>query len=714
MANPFTQKVRQRKFIYTALILVLFTGSLMHRRFIVEPEAERLRLREVTKGEVELTSSAVRLTLTGSRGLAVTFLWASALEQQEKHEWNELELLVGAITKLQPYFITPWLFQGWNLAYNVAVECDMPRDKYYYVSRGLKLLGEGERRNQEQVIGQEQGIGQPDLRHFIGVAYQGKIGTSDEKNAMRCLLELSCIDPVRRNPERFLEVVDGRQSVNLAELAKFTRDHPRLVRMLREKLGYTQPKQIVDFLADNSEVPSRYESTDGGLEQRETPLMSDHRDQFPILPPPTADIQPNPSAPDFGLGAENMDIFLVCRAWYTYAQASLPPAVPDASHEEGRDYDRSKYRLPKAPAIPIFRGYPARAQAYHAEVLEENGWFDEDGWVVRDWFDRAAFGEEEFRVGTESKYHAGPAWSRAYTMYHDLGVKIGLYLSPSEIRALDEQAQLFRDTFKYTKVQAHPNPLPAAYRKDEKMQASWRAHEKLFWKDSIGNMTNFNGHHATSEAERTAEAVLARKLFFKAERLRRFDNDPEQALDLYAQAWPVWLTVLVRHPQFANLSNIQEDFYELQLKHLRLAQTQRGRELKAAIMGVAQSALWPPLPLDDMLTANEKNRILEIRTVQGLLEWARGYDMPQRDEVSRFLLGWTQAAGVPGAGTPRLFLFPGQDNWTLMTLTSRSTALQPGWRHFMSDDNIYLVKTRLGLIRSEPTPEQMSMQRMSQ
>ena len=79
MANPFTQKVRQRKFIYTALILVLFTGSLMHRKFVVEPEAERLKLREVAKGEVELTSSAVRLTLTGSRGLAVTFLWASAL-----------------------------------------------------------------------------------------------------------------------------------------------------------------------------------------------------------------------------------------------------------------------------------------------------------------------------------------------------------------------------------------------------------------------------------------------------------------------------------------------------------------------------------------------------------------------------------------------------------------------------------------------------------
>src|SRR5262245_1925026 len=134
MANPFQQRARQRKFIYAILIVALFTVSLIHRKWVVEPEAQRLQLREVARGEAELTSAAVRLALTGSSGLAVTFLWNAALEKQERHEWNELELLVGTITKLQPYFITPWMFQSWNLSFNVAVECDRPRDKYYYVS----------------------------------------------------------------------------------------------------------------------------------------------------------------------------------------------------------------------------------------------------------------------------------------------------------------------------------------------------------------------------------------------------------------------------------------------------------------------------------------------------------------------------------------------------------------------------------------------------
>src|SRR6516165_10417676 len=184
MANPFQQQARLRKVVYTALILVLFTASLMFRRFIVESQAEAMQLREASRGEVELTSSAVRLTLTGSRGLAVTLLWKAAMKEQEKHKWNEVELLVSSITKLQPYFITPWLFQSWNLAFNVSVECDRPRDKYYYISRGLELLAEGERRNQgtAEYAAAHPGTpvfpGNPEMRHYMGFYFQLKVGAS--------------------------------------------------------------------------------------------------------------------------------------------------------------------------------------------------------------------------------------------------------------------------------------------------------------------------------------------------------------------------------------------------------------------------------------------------------------------------------------------------------------------------------------------------------
>src|SRR5688572_6490742 len=117
MANPFQQKARQRKIAYTVAILFLFTAAIFYRRGVIEPRAIELQLKEATRGEVELTSYAVRLLLSGSRGWAATWLWAAAIEQQKKHEWNEVELYVNSITKLQPYFLTPWLFQSWNLAF---------------------------------------------------------------------------------------------------------------------------------------------------------------------------------------------------------------------------------------------------------------------------------------------------------------------------------------------------------------------------------------------------------------------------------------------------------------------------------------------------------------------------------------------------------------------------------------------------------------------
>src|SRR5262249_60472481 len=102
----------------------------------IDAQARDLELREQDRGEVGLTASALRLTLLGSRGLVVCYLWVSAQEKQKKHEWNELELIVDSLTKLEPHYIITWLFQSWNLAYNVSVESDRIRDKYFYMTRG--------------------------------------------------------------------------------------------------------------------------------------------------------------------------------------------------------------------------------------------------------------------------------------------------------------------------------------------------------------------------------------------------------------------------------------------------------------------------------------------------------------------------------------------------------------------------------------------------
>jgi len=46
-----------------------------------------------------------------SRGLATCGLWMSAIEKMKKNQWNELEINVRLVAKLQPHFVTPWLFR---------------------------------------------------------------------------------------------------------------------------------------------------------------------------------------------------------------------------------------------------------------------------------------------------------------------------------------------------------------------------------------------------------------------------------------------------------------------------------------------------------------------------------------------------------------------------------------------------------------------------
>lgn len=80
MANVYQQQSLRRKLIYFGLIVALFAATLVVRKsaFGVESQAQQLQLREEDVGQVELTGSAFRLTLTGSRGLVVCYLWLMA------------------------------------------------------------------------------------------------------------------------------------------------------------------------------------------------------------------------------------------------------------------------------------------------------------------------------------------------------------------------------------------------------------------------------------------------------------------------------------------------------------------------------------------------------------------------------------------------------------------------------------------------------------
>ena len=154
------------------------------------------KLAQVNLGEVDPASETIKLATLGLRGVAVNLLWEKANHYKKVEDWTNLTATLNQLAKLQPNFITFWKFQAWNLTYNVSVEFDDYRDRYYYVREGINFLKDGERYNLDNPVLLW------DLGWFIGQ----KIGRADEHVQYRRLFKN---DDDFHPPERTFEERDN-------------------------------------------------------------------------------------------------------------------------------------------------------------------------------------------------------------------------------------------------------------------------------------------------------------------------------------------------------------------------------------------------------------------------------------------------------------------------------------------------------------------------
>ncbi len=82
----------------------------------------------------DLTENVPMLLLGSFRGVAVDFLWARAIVRHEEKKYYELLTINNLISKLQPNFPAVWIFQAWNMAYNIAHEWDAPQNAIFSLS----------------------------------------------------------------------------------------------------------------------------------------------------------------------------------------------------------------------------------------------------------------------------------------------------------------------------------------------------------------------------------------------------------------------------------------------------------------------------------------------------------------------------------------------------------------------------------------------------
>ena len=115
------------------------------------------------------------VALGGFRGLISNFLWIRSNDLQLDDKYFEASQLADWITDLEPHFAQVWVFQAWNMAYNISVKFKDFPDRWRWVERGIELLRDnGLRYNPDDV-----------LIHFqLAQFFQHKMGANlDDANA---------------------------------------------------------------------------------------------------------------------------------------------------------------------------------------------------------------------------------------------------------------------------------------------------------------------------------------------------------------------------------------------------------------------------------------------------------------------------------------------------------------------------------------------------
>lgn len=98
-------------------------------------------------------------TLGPLRAVLADVLWVQAEATLERRDYLGLPARYGLLASLQPEVPDVWVYNGWNLAYNIPALYESPEDQWDWIRRGIGFLEEGLRANpQDPAICSELGL----------------------------------------------------------------------------------------------------------------------------------------------------------------------------------------------------------------------------------------------------------------------------------------------------------------------------------------------------------------------------------------------------------------------------------------------------------------------------------------------------------------------------------------------------------------------------
>jgi hypothetical protein len=166
---------RLKKIILLVLAVALLFGSgQLEKSLNHDRVALGLTISEPLQDAPPVLALATQ-ALGGFRGLISNFLWMRASDLQMNDKYFESAQLANWITDLEPHFAQVWVYEGWNMAYNISVKFPNFSDRWRWVENGIELLRDrGLKYNPDNTL----------IYQNLGWFFQHKMGQNlDDANA---------------------------------------------------------------------------------------------------------------------------------------------------------------------------------------------------------------------------------------------------------------------------------------------------------------------------------------------------------------------------------------------------------------------------------------------------------------------------------------------------------------------------------------------------
>lgn len=172
------------------------------------------------------------VALGGFRGLIANYLWIRANSLQLEGRYFETMTLAKWITQLQPRLSDVWIYQAWNMVYNVTREFDNAEERYRWVDSGIRLLRDEAIRYNPQ---------EPKLYRELAWFYQDKFGQTldDEHRYFKLRMATEMRQLFGRKPD-YGALLDPRTDEARETVRRMNREYnldPRWMARVDEQYG---------------------------------------------------------------------------------------------------------------------------------------------------------------------------------------------------------------------------------------------------------------------------------------------------------------------------------------------------------------------------------------------------------------------------------------------------------------------------------------------